>query len=216
MEPDFLERDFEMMRTQFHFVFLLALAAPGVTAQVPSEPAKVLGLEVTGSQQASTSRPAAPAQAEEPAILAALVQEALQKNPAVQSASRQVQALRHRVPQAKTLPDPTVGVGWTGNIAPFSVQTGDPSSYRGITASQTLPYPGKLALQGKIADREDVVELAVVDLGPEVLVGCGADQLHVDVHRVAGLLHAALEQIGHAKALRDVPEISGPTFILLS
>jgi len=143
-----------MMRTQFHFVFLLALAAPGVTAQVPSEPAKVLGLEVTGSQQASTSRPAAPAQAEEPAILAALVQEALQKNPAVQSASRQVQALRHRVPQAKTLPDPTVGVGWTGNIAPFSVQTGDPSSYRGITASQTLPYPGKLALQGKIADRE--------------------------------------------------------------
>jgi len=143
-----------MIRTQFHFVFLLALAAAGANAQAPSEPAKVLGLEVTGSQQASTSRPAAAAQAEEPATLAALVQEALQKNPAVQSASRQVQALRHKVPQVKTLPDPTVGVGWAGNIAPFSVQTGDPSSYRGITAMQMLPFPGKLSLQGKIADRE--------------------------------------------------------------
>jgi outer membrane protein TolC len=143
-----------MMRTQFHFVFFLALAAAAATAQTTSEPAKVLDLELTGSRQASTSRPAASAQAEEPATLAALVQEALQKNPAVQSASRQVQALRHKVPQAKTLPDPTVGVGWAGNITPFSVQTGDPSSYRGITAMQMLPYPGKLSLQGKIADRE--------------------------------------------------------------
>jgi outer membrane protein TolC len=58
------------------------------------------------------------------------------------------------VPQAKTLPDPTVSVGWVGNITPFSVQEGDPSSNRGVSASQTLPYPGKLKLRGEIADRE--------------------------------------------------------------
>ncbi len=83
-----------------------------------------------------------------------LIDEALKKNPGVQSALRQVEALRHRVPQAKTLPDPTVSVGWAGNITPFSVQSGDPSSNRAITASQAIPYPGKLKLRGEIADRE--------------------------------------------------------------
>jgi outer membrane protein TolC len=86
--------------------------------------------------------------------LDALVAEALQKNPGIQSALRQVEALRHRVPQVKTLPDPQVSVGWAGNITPFSVQQGDPSSYRGVGASQALPYPGKLKLRGEIADRE--------------------------------------------------------------
>ncbi len=83
-----------------------------------------------------------------------LIREAVEKNPGVQSALRQVEALRHRVPQAKTLPDPQVSVGWAGNITPFSVQKGDPSSNRAITASQSIPYPGKLKLQGEIADRE--------------------------------------------------------------
>jgi outer membrane protein TolC len=83
-----------------------------------------------------------------------LIQEALAKNPGVQSALRQVEALRHRVPQVKTLPDPTVSAGWAGNITPFSVQNGDPSSTRAFTASQAIPYPGKLKLRGEIADRE--------------------------------------------------------------
>jgi outer membrane protein TolC len=83
-----------------------------------------------------------------------LIREALQKNPGVQGALRQVEAMRHHVPQVKTLPDPMASVGWAGNIKPFSVQHGDPSSNRALTFSQTLPYPGKLKLQGEIADRE--------------------------------------------------------------
>lgn len=83
-----------------------------------------------------------------------LVREALERNPAVQSALHTVQAQRQRVPQVKTLPDPMVGIGWAGNIRPFSVQTGDPSSYRAITASQQLLYPGKLKLRGEIASKE--------------------------------------------------------------
>jgi outer membrane protein TolC len=89
-----------------------------------------------------------------PAVLADLVREALAKNPAVQSALHTVQAQRQRVPQARTLPDPMVGVGWEGNIKPFSVQTGDPASYRAVTASQELLYPSKLRLRGEIASRE--------------------------------------------------------------
>ena len=83
-----------------------------------------------------------------------LIQEALKKNPGVQSALLQVEALRHRVPQAKTLPDPKVSGGWMGNIKPFSVQHGDPSSYRGVSAMQEIPFPGKLKLRGEIAGRE--------------------------------------------------------------
>ena len=83
-----------------------------------------------------------------------LVNEAMQKNHAIQRALRGVKALRHRVPQVKTLSDPTVSVGWAGNITPFSVQQGDPSSYRGASASQAIPYPGKLKIRGEIADRE--------------------------------------------------------------
>lgn len=83
-----------------------------------------------------------------------VVREALQKNPAIISARHTVQAQRAKVPQAKSLPDPTFGVGWMGNIQPFSVQTGDPSSYRGVSAMQMLPFPGKLALKGQIASKE--------------------------------------------------------------
>src|ERR1019366_8327255 len=75
-----------------------------------------------------------------------VVSEALAKNPGVQSALHTVNAQQHKIPQAKSLADPMVSVGWNGNLAPFSVQEGDPSSYRGISVSQQLPYPGKLKL----------------------------------------------------------------------
>jgi outer membrane protein TolC len=144
-----------MRHAGFHFAILLAIAVTEAAAQTASDAGKVLDLNQVAPKQAPVPQPGITSpSAQEPTTLTVLVQEALKKNPAVQSASRQVQALRHRVPQAKALPDPTVGVGWEGNLAPFSVQTGDPSSYRGITASQMLPYPGKLNLQGKIADRE--------------------------------------------------------------
>src|SRR3974377_1988792 len=89
-----------------------------------------------------------------PVPLDAVVQEALQKNPGVQAAQRQYEALRHRVPQAKSFPDPEVSVGWMGNITPFSVQEGDPSSYRGVGAMQNIAYPGKLKLRGEVASKE--------------------------------------------------------------
>ena len=124
------------------FSFLWPAVGKGQQAPVP------MSVQSPSTETAAqTSQPSAVG-------LEDLVNEALQKNPGVQSALRQVEALRHRVPQAKTLPDPTVSVGWAGNITPLSVQKGDPSSNRAITANQTLPYPGKLKLRGEIADRE--------------------------------------------------------------
>lgn len=88
------------------------------------------------------------------AVLEALIQEALEKNPAIQTAERRVAALRARVPQAKSLPDPTVSFGWMGNLTPFDVQEGDPSSFRFVSANQKVPFPGKLKLRGQIAGQE--------------------------------------------------------------
>jgi outer membrane protein TolC len=87
-------------------------------------------------------------------MLDALIQEALENNPSIQSAVRRVDAFRARVPQVKSLPDPVLGVGWMGEIRPFSLMRNDPSSFRSITASQKIPFPGKLKLRGRIADRE--------------------------------------------------------------
>lgn len=136
-----------MFRLRIFSSFLVLLFLLPGQAQTIDEPAKPAEQTVTtaGGAQVATAGSLS---------LDSLIQEALQKNPGVQSALRQVQALRYRVPQARTLPDPMVSVGWAGNITPFSVQQGDPSSYRGITASQTLPYPGKLKLRSEIADRE--------------------------------------------------------------
>ena len=83
-----------------------------------------------------------------------VVAEALRANPAIQRDLLRVEARRARVPQARALPDPTISVGYMGDFAPFNLQANDPSSNRQITASQQIPYPGKLRLRGEIAAKE--------------------------------------------------------------
>ena len=137
------------MKNAFLICGLVALisvtAAEAQTAAVSVEQGLTSGAQAGAAQGPAT---------EPTASLDALIVEALQKNPGVQAALHAVEAQRRRVPQAKTLPDPMVGIGWAGNIAPFSVQQGDPSSYRGVSASQQLLYPGKLKLRGEIASKE--------------------------------------------------------------
>ncbi|MBS1850766.1 MAG: TolC family protein [Acidobacteria bacterium] len=136
------------MRT---ILFLLALISIGPGAGYGQDPS------AQGSVRPHRIATAVPTSSSP--SLADLVREALQNNPAVLSARHTVEAQRRRVPQARALPDPSVGVGWMGSIRPFSVQDDDPSSYRSISAMQTLPYPGKRKLRGEIASKEaDAVE----------------------------------------------------------
>ncbi len=60
-------------------------------------------------------------------------------------------------------------------------------------------------------DGEDIIERAVVAFGPEVCVGLGVDQLHVDADSICVSLHAALEQVGYAKLLCNFAHVSGIT-----
>lgn len=83
-----------------------------------------------------------------------VLREILARNPALTSAQQTVESRRHAVPQAAALPDPTLTVSWMGNAVPFQTQSGDPSSYRGLSAMQMFPLGGKRALRRELAKTE--------------------------------------------------------------
>ncbi|MGB9106178.1 MAG: TolC family protein [Terriglobales bacterium] len=134
-----------MIKRGFILVLVALVSAASVAADGPA------GSKVTAQV---VNDKAAPAADQGVLTLDDVVRTALAKNPAVQSAAHTTAAQRAKVPQASALPDPNVGIGWMGNIQPFSVQTGDPSSYRSVSAMQMLPFPGKRSLRGQIASKE--------------------------------------------------------------
>ena len=134
-----------MMRRAFNLVLVSIVSASLFAEDAPT------GSKVTAQIVEEETRPATD---QSVLKLDEAVGIALAKNPAVASAAHMVAAERAKVPQASALPDPAVGVGWMGNPRPFSVQTGDPSSYRSVSAMQTLPFPGKRSLRGQIAGKE--------------------------------------------------------------
>ncbi len=133
------------MNTRGLGAVLLLLFSIGIAAQ--ERPSEAISARVSGDQPHGESQAAS-------LSLDFAVGEALAKNPAVQSALHTIKAQRRRVPQAKTLPDPMISGGWAGNIAPFSIQQGDPSSNRNLGITQQFPYPGKLKIRGEIAGKE--------------------------------------------------------------
>ena len=120
------------LRVKFLAVFLVVPALRAQEAQPPATPEVV--------------------------TLPQLLSEAERAHPAIKAEAQMIEAKRSRIPQVKSLPDPTVQTGWMGNIRPFSVQHLDPSSYRGVSAMQEFPYPGKLQLRGQIAEKDVEVE----------------------------------------------------------
>ncbi len=101
------------------------------------------------------ARPAAPA-----VSLKSLVEEALEQNPEIMAMRRSFDVMRARVPQAKALPDPILSYGYAGAapVPPFDIQKGDPSSARMLNFTQEIPFPGKLAIKGKMANVEAEAE----------------------------------------------------------
>ena len=132
-----------MMRNLFSLVLVATMSASLSAEDRPASPKVTVQIV----NDATTSSPAVLSLNEAVGI-------ALAKNPAVQSARHTLSAEQAKVPQASALPDPTFGLGWMGNPRPFSVQTGDPSSYRSLSAMQMLPFPGKRSLRGQIARKD--------------------------------------------------------------
>jgi outer membrane protein TolC len=127
------------------FILIVAMASALAVAEDHPGPSKITA-HITKQAKSPPSQTVL--------TLDEVVRTALAKNPALSSAFHTVAAQRARIPQAGSLPDPTVSIGWAGNIKPFSVQNGDPSSYRAVSAAQTLPLFGKRHLRRNIAGKE--------------------------------------------------------------
>jgi outer membrane protein TolC len=95
--------------------------------------------------------PAPPASPEpEDQHLAALVEEALAKNPDLLAVQEALAAARERPDQARSLADPMVSVAYTNDGWSPSLGVRDMTTLA-IMGSQVLPWPGKRRLRGEIA-----------------------------------------------------------------
>jgi len=83
-----------------------------------------------------------------------LIDEALKKNPELLAFESMVTASAYRVPQAKSLPDPMFMFGYQ-NEGWRRYTYGDmPDAQWMFSASQMIPFPGKLSLKGEMSERE--------------------------------------------------------------
>lgn len=107
----------------------------------------VLASALAGALQAAPI--SAPA---EDQTLAALVAEALARNPDLRAAEQALRAARERPAQAAALADPMLGMtytneGWSPTLGAM------PDSNLALMLTQDLPYPGKRRLRGEISAR---------------------------------------------------------------
>lgn len=123
---------------------------------------------------------------ESPARRSLLV-EILERNPGVAAAEARARAARQRLPQVRTLPDPQASL--TAYLASPETRTGPQRFSLGI--SQTLPWPGKLALA------EETVLYSALALEAEA-----------DEKRLAVLTEARrlVEEIGFLDRYREITE----------
>ena len=83
--------------------------------------------------------------------LNALIEEAKDKNPEILSAKKRWEASRHRIPQMKSLDNPTVGLNFEKiPRSTFQLNNTMPED-RMLSVTQMFPFFGKLPLRGKVA-----------------------------------------------------------------
>ena len=106
---------------------------------------------------------------EETLSLPDLIREALKNNPEIHVAEARVNAATHRIPQATSLADPMLMIGYenegTDSLYTYGGEiNGMPADSRWMfSLSQTFPFPGKLALKGEMATRDAESRKAMAD-----------------------------------------------------
>ncbi|HEX5911626.1 MAG TPA: TolC family protein, partial [Rubrobacter sp.] len=83
-----------------------------------------------------------------------LIAEAQRANPKIQAARARVDMAQARIPQARALPDPMVSVGYTNEGFSRLTLGSLEDAALGVSVSQEIPYPPKLALKGKVSAQE--------------------------------------------------------------
>ncbi len=82
-----------------------------------------------------------------------LIDEALQNNPEILAAKKKWEVFKEKVPQARSLPDPMLGLGVISLPTNFSFKDED-MTMKEISISQMIPFPGKRRLMGEMAEKE--------------------------------------------------------------
>jgi cobalt-zinc-cadmium efflux system outer membrane protein len=124
-------------------------------------------------------------------VLADAVSEAMLHNPDILAAQKRYEASRQKPEQARTLPDPTVSLGWNSVKYPFpGAGLGkEVMSNIGVMASQEFPYPGKLRLRALIAAKEADAE---------------AQQYRATALSIVARLKIAYYSLGHSYEIAEV------------
>ncbi len=89
----------------------------------------------------------------EPLRLEDLLKQALERNPKIKSADLEARAFSFRIPQEKSLPDPTINFSLKNMGFPEFTVGQEVMSGVGFSFSQAVPFPGKLRLKGEIAEK---------------------------------------------------------------
>lgn len=132
--------------------------------------------------------------------LSGLIQEVLARNPEIQAARQHVEAATQRVPQARSLDDPTLSVQLWNFPQTFNV-TQTQNAIFGV--SQTFPFPGKLALKGEVASRSaDMTEQALRAKERDLIARL--KQAYFDLFFAHKALHIHHEQIDLLKQLFEI------------
>jgi len=134
--------------------YLLTTVLAGSSVALAQQPAPSPGVAGDTTRNEQNQQPVASSASSDASGIPALqqlIEQALENNPEIKAMQRRYDMMRARIPQAKALDEPMLSIGYMGNITPFQVQKGDPSSGRSLSISQDLPFPGKRSLRGKVA-----------------------------------------------------------------
>ena len=140
------ERQPEMIRSAANVTFFaIAIFSADVKAEAP--------VGVVAPESSSTTFVAAmeASATNEAAALAALITEAMESNPEIQSALREREAASQRIAPAEALDDPILEAGVINAPLASSTFNREDMTMKMIGLSQRLPFPGKRGLRKDVA-----------------------------------------------------------------
>lgn len=129
------------------FTFLIILI--GLAIAVPARSQSLLGADVAAGAPAALAPPQ-----ETSGTLASLVDQLHRNNPELKASRREIDVRVARVAPASAPPDPMVSFGYMGGIGRAFLSPNAAGAFQQVGVSQEIPYPGKLALKGRVASTE--------------------------------------------------------------
>lgn len=125
-----------------------------------------------------------------------LLEEALERSPEILVAKARARAAHHKVPQARSLPDPMFMTGYQNEGWKRYTYGEMPDAQWMFSGSQMIPFPGKLALKGEMA-RQEAEGLDASAENAALQVVARVKELYYDLF----LAHRTLEILSRTRAL---------------